>query len=60
MSETTLGNIDDKLRNAITQLSSIHFTSAEVHKKKVQNMLLSKNNIYNIGPLVIDGLLILK
>ena len=58
--ETTLGAIDDKLRNAITQLSSIHFTSAEVHKKKVQNMLLSKNNIYNIGPLVIDGLLNLE
>ena len=32
--ETTLGAIDDKLRNAITQLSSIHFTSAEVHNKK--------------------------
>ena len=38
--ETTQGALDDKLRNAITQLSSIHFTSAEVHKQKVQNMLL--------------------
>ena len=58
--ETTLGAIDDKLRNAITQLSSIHFTSAELHKQKVQNMVLSKNNIYNVGPLSIDGLLNLK
>ena len=58
--ETTLGSIDDKLRNAITQLSSIHFTSAEVHRQKVQNMILSKNNTYNVGPLTIDGLLNLK
>ena len=58
--ETTQGALDDKLRNAITQLSSIHFTSAEVHKQKVQEMLISKNNIFNIGPLVIDGLLNLE
>ena len=58
--ETTLGAIDDKLRNAITQLSSIHFTSAEVHKQKVQSMILCKKNIYNVGPLVIDGLLNLE
>ena len=58
--ETTLGAIDDKLRNAITQLSSIHFTSAEVHRQKVQNMILSKNNTYNVGPLSIDGLLNLQ
>ena len=55
--ETTLGAIDDKLRNAISQLSSIHFTSADIHKQKVQNMVLSKKNIFDIGPLVIDGLL---
>lgn len=58
--ETTIGAIDDKLRNAITQLSSIHFTSAEVHRQKVQNMIQSKKNIYNVGPLSIDGLLNLK
>ena len=58
--ETTLGAIDDKLRNAITQLSSIHFTSAEVHREKVQNMMQSKKNIYDVGPLSIDGLLNLK
>ena len=55
--ETTLGAIDDKLRNAISQLSSIHFTSADIHKQKVQNMILSKKNIFDIGPLIIDGLL---
>ena len=58
--ETTLGAIDDKLRNAITQLSSIHFTSSDVHRQKVQNMILSKKNTFNIGPLIIDGLLNLQ
>lgn len=58
--ETTLGAIDNKLRNAITQLSSVHFTSAEIHKKKVIEMIGSKKNIFNIGPIVIDGLLNLK
>ncbi len=58
--ETTLGAIDNKLRNAITQLSAVHFTSAEIHKKKVIKMIGSKENIFNIGPIIIDGLLNLK
>ena len=58
--ETTLGAIDEKLRHAISQLSSIHFTSAEIHKSKVKKMLGSLSNVYNIGPLVIDGLKNLK
>ena len=57
--ETTLGCFDDKLRNAITQLSSIHFTSAEVQTKS-SKYDFSKNNTFNVGPLSIDGLLNLK
>ncbi len=58
--ETTLGALDDKLRHSITQLSTIHFTSADIHKKKVENMIGTSKNVYNIGPMVIDGLLNLK
>ena len=58
--ETTIGALDDKLRNAISQLSSFHFTSAEIHKKKVADIIGSTHNIYNVGPLVIDGILNLK
>ncbi len=55
--ETTLGAIDDKLRHSISQLSTIHCTSADVHKRKVVSILGTKKNVYNIGPMVIDGLL---
>ena len=58
--ETSLGVIDEKLRHAISQLSTFHFTSAETHKKKVGDIVGYFSNIYNIGPLVIDGLKNLK
>lgn len=58
--ETTLGALDDKLRHAITQLSSIHFTSAELHKKKVETLMNKTENIFNVGPMVIDGIKSLK
>ena len=55
--EQTLGALDDKFRHAISHLSSIHFTSAEVHKNKVKAMIGNRNNIYNVGPMAIDGIL---
>ncbi len=55
--ETTLGAIDDKLRHAISQMSTIHCTSADIHKQKVVSILGTKKNVHNIGPMVIDGLL---
>ena len=58
--ETSLGAIDDKLRHAISQLSTIHFTSAEIHKRKVEEIIGSKKNVFNVGPMVIDGFLNLK
>ncbi len=58
--EKTLGSMDNKLRNAISQLSTYHFTSAEIHKINVQNIIGSSENVYNTGPLVLDGLLNFK
>ena len=58
--ETTLGAIDNKMRHAISQLSTIHFTSAEKHKKKVFDIVGDSDNIYNVGPLAIDGILNLE
>ena len=55
--ETSLGAIDNKIRHAISQLSTIHFTSAEIHKKKVFDIVGDAKNIHNVGPLVIDGIL---
>ena len=48
------------MRHAISQLSTIHFTSAEIHKKKVEEMVGSSSEIFNIGPMVMDGFLNLK
>lgn len=58
--EVTLGALDNKLRNAISQLSTYHFTSSEMHKLNVEKIIDSSKNIYNVGPLVVDGLLNLK
>ena len=58
--ETSLGAIDNKIRHAISQLSTIHFTSAEIHKKKVFDIVGDAKNIHNVGPLVIDGILNLE
>ena len=55
--ETTLGAIDDKLRHAISQLSTLHFTSALKHKEKVEKMGHKKKYVFNVGPMAIDGLL---
>ena len=58
--ESSFGAVDDKLRHAISQLSEFHFTSSDLHKKKVENIIGSSVNVFNVGPLVIDGLINLK
>jgi len=55
--ETTLGAVDDKLRHAISQLSSWHFAAAEAHKQKLLSMGIDEKYIFQIGPMVIDGIL---
>jgi GDP/UDP-N,N'-diacetylbacillosamine 2-epimerase (hydrolysing) len=54
--ETTLGAIDDALRNAITQMASFHFTTTEQYKQRVISMRNSDRNVYNVGALSIDNL----
>ena len=58
--ETSLGAIDEKLRHSISQLSTIHFTSLDIHKRKVEQIIGSSRNVFNIGPMVLDGLLNLE
>ena len=54
--ESTQGALDDATRNAITQLSSIHFTSAERHRMKVEEMLGESSHVEMIGPMCIDNI----
>ncbi len=43
------GNIDDKVRNAITQLSDYHFVCTEKSYERVIKMGAEKSNVYNFG-----------
>ena len=49
--ETSLGSIDNIYRDQITIASSIHLTSNVFHSEKVERIMGSKKNIYNIGSL---------
>jgi len=55
--EITLGALDNKLRHAITQLSTWHFTSAEPYRQRVIQMGHDSSHVFNIGPMVLDALL---
>ena len=55
--ETTLGAVDDKLRHAISQLSTWHFTAAPAYKQKLISMGIEEKYIFQNGPMVIDGIL---
>ena len=54
--ESTQGALDDATRNAITQLSRIHFTSAQRHRMKVQEMVGGSSHVEMIGPMCIDNI----
>tara|TARA_B100000674_G_scaffold327523_1_gene273229 strand:- start:6369 stop:7499 length:1131 start_codon:yes stop_codon:yes gene_type:complete len=56
--ETTEGAVDDRLRHAITQLSTWHFTAAEPYRQRVIAMGHSPEQVFNVGPMVLDGLLV--
>lgn len=55
--ETTQGAVDDRLRHAITQLSTWHFTAAEPYRQRVIAMGHPPERVFNVGPMVLDGLL---
>lgn len=55
--ETTLGAIDDRIRHAITQLSSFHFPSSELHASRIISMGHNPDAVVTIGPMFIDTLL---
>jgi len=54
--EKTLGAIDNIFRHAITLASKYHFVSCEAHAKRVEELIQSKENIFNVGSLSLDNL----
>ncbi len=52
--EITLGAIDDGLRNAITQLSSLHFTSTDYYRDRIIAMG-RELCLWNVGAFKLEG-----
>ena len=54
--ETTLGAIDNIYRHAITLTSYIHFTATEEFSNRVSSLIASRENIFTVGSLSLDGI----
>lgn len=55
--EATEGAIDEAVRNAITKLSYLHFTSTEVYRKRVIQMGESPERVYTSGAMGVENAL---
>lgn len=58
--EVTEGAIDDKIRHAITKMSSIHFPSVLEYAQRIIQMGENPDYVYTVGALGIDNILNLK
>ncbi len=58
--ETTEGAYDEGIRHAITKMSYLHFTSAEVYRKRVIQLGESPDRVFNVGAIGIDSIKSLK
>lgn len=54
--EITEGAVDDKVRHAISKLSSLHFTSTEAYRRRVIQMGESPECVINCGALGLESL----
>ena len=58
--ETNLGAIDNIYRHQISLGSNLHFVASEIFIKRVENIIDSSKNIFNVGSLSLDGIKELK
>lgn len=54
--EVTEGAIDDAIRNAITMLSSYHFTSTALYRDRLISMGIDSEHVFHIGALGADNI----
>lgn len=54
--ESTKASLDDALRHSITKMSTFHFTSNKVYKRRIIQMGENPKNIFNIGSLGVDNI----
>lgn len=55
--EVTEGAVDDCIRHAITKMSYLHFTSAEVYRKRVIQLGEYPDRVFNVGALGVENIL---
>lgn len=54
--EKTIGSQDDIHRDCITAMAKYHFTAHEKYSKRVAQIKGSKENIWTVGSILLDGL----
>ncbi|WP_146552421.1 MULTISPECIES: UDP-N-acetylglucosamine 2-epimerase [Rummeliibacillus] len=58
--ENTFGAYDDAIRHSITKMATWHFTSTEVHQKRVIQLGENPNRVFNVGAIGIENIFNLK
>ncbi len=54
--ETTEGAYDDAIRHAITQMSTLHFTSTEQYRRRIIAMGMPEERVHWVGSLGVDNI----
>ena len=58
--EATEGLIDESIRHSITKMSHLHFTAAEVYRKRVIQLGEQPERVYTVGGMGIENIIRLK
>lgn len=54
--ELSEGAVDDAIRHAITKMAHLHFTAAEVYRRRVVQMGEQPDRVFNVGALGLDSI----
>lgn len=54
--EQTEGSYDNQFRHSISKMSSVHFVSHKIYKKRLINMGELPKNVFNFGSLALDNI----
>ena len=55
--EVTLGAIDNKIRNAISMVSTLHFVSTQSHMGRLIDFGIDSSSVYDVGSLGVENAL---
>lgn len=58
--EITEGAVDDAIRHSISKMSYLHFTSTEVHRKRILQLGEAPDRVYTVGAPGVENVLNIK